>query len=151
MSNSTIEKVWKTEAGFKAVVIICRGSHRCGYIGLTKEHVLHGLGYDTNSPHIKDITGEESLGQRSPMMFLCGQGKETSPSVAFDVHGGVTFADTAPHIELENDGLWYFGFDCAHYQDGNMQYENGYPVRDLEFCIEQCESLAKQIKEKVLA
>ena len=149
MGNSIIEKVWKTEEGFKAWILNCRGSHYCGYVGVPKDHPLHGLDYNTNSPHIRDITGEEGLGQRSPLMLLCGAGKETSPAMAFDVHGGVTFAGTG-YLDLEGDGLWYFGFDCAHYEDGSLSEWNGYEPKSIEFCVEQCESLAKQIVEKTL-
>lgn len=56
-----------------------------------------------------------------------------------DVHGGITYNDFY-------DGKNYcIGFDCAHYQD---TFEN----QTLEYCINELERLAKQLKEiEVLA
>lgn len=34
-----------------------------------------------------------------------------------EVHGGVTFSGNLNGTEFENDGLWYFGFDCIHISD----------------------------------
>ena len=69
------------------------------------------------------------------------------------VHGGVTFSGHL--IELGNK--WVFGYDCAHYGDKtlcppellNLGLEDMFSDgiwRDEDFCIEGCESLAKQLK-----
>ena len=113
-----LEKEWKTEAGLEAAVVIHPAGHRCGYVRMPAEHPYHGLGYDE--------------------MSIC-------------VHGGVTYS------EEHDDGMW-IGFDCAHYEDApdpkfvnedfKMVFYKGGVVRTLEFCVEECESIAKQLMEK---
>jgi hypothetical protein len=40
--------------------------------------------------------------------------KKDLDELNLDVHGGITWSD---FLEDENDGLYYIGFDCAHYLD----------------------------------
>ncbi len=63
-----------------------------------------------------------------------------------DVHGGLTFAGTISDINES----WLFGFDAAHLGD-KTAYSNdpGDIFRDLDYMINECEALAKQIKEQV--
>lgn len=166
--KSKVEKIWVTNAGLSACIIKTRGRFYCGYVGVPKDHPLHGLHYNNNSQFIKDVTEEEGLGQRSPIIALICEGAETSPCVAFDVHGGITFSSTwaeNDHVdgsaELESS-LWYFGYDCNHYEDGQFELydEDGklvynysashYAPKSLDFNIQQCESLAQQIVDKTL-
>jgi len=35
----------------------------------------------------------------------------------YSVHGGLTFSDEIEYIGALPDDKWYFGFDCAHYND----------------------------------
>lgn len=79
--------------------------------------------------------------------------------VDVEVHGGLTYSD-------ERDGLWWFGYDCAHWEDAkdielmdddykkayikgqlNWPFLNEGTVRTLAFCVAECESLAKQLGE----
>lgn len=116
-----IEKKWVTEAGYEAEVIATKMGHRCGYVTVPKDHPHYGKGYD-------DIDA--------------------------DVHGGLTFA---------NEGT--FGFDCAHLDDAkdvsimSDEYKKIFQmwpsltdgestIKTLEFCVAECESLAKQLKEQ---
>lgn len=158
-----VVKQWQTAAGFTAVVILCRGRHHCGYVGLPAEHLLHGLHYATSSPHIKNVIGEESVGQRGVLSLLCIEGKETAPEIAYDVHGSITWSDYLKGFPEVDESLWFFGFDCAHCDDGvSQQYvdwcaENNIPCfestegfKDLAFCEQQCESLAQQILDKLV-
>lgn len=157
-----VVKQWKTAAGFTAVVIMCRGRHHCGYVGLPKDHLLHGLDYNTSSPYIKNVIEEESVGQRSVLSLLCIEGKETAPVIAYDVHGSITWSGYLKGFPEADEFLWFFGFDCAHCDDGvSQQYadwcaENNCPCfestegfKDLAFCEQQCESLAQQIVDKL--
>lgn len=162
---STIEKIWKTAAGFKAVAILTRGKFRCGYVGVPKEHPLFEVHYDTNSPYLAELTGKEDVGSRGMLSVICGSQRMQSPVMVFDVHGSITFSNTwagnSQFAELD-DGLWYFGFDCAHAGDGELpdldsngdiiytQWMNTDPVRSLDFVVQHCESLAQQIKDKTL-
>jgi hypothetical protein len=116
----TSEKKWVTEAGYEAEVIATKMGHRCGYVTVPKDHPHYGRRYD---------------------------------DINVDVHGGLTYA---------NEGT--FGFDCAHWNDArdksimSDEYKKIYSmwpslhdvestIKTLEFCIAECESLAKQLKE----
>jgi hypothetical protein len=79
----------------------------------------------------------------------------------FEVHGGVTYSDGGVNTKypIESD-LWWFGYDCAHYEDGNdlslitnprliemeLMYPTGGIVRTKEYCIQECVRLANQLK-----
>lgn len=119
-----IEKQWITNAGLGAMVCVMPAGHRCGYVSSPKH--LVGRDYD-------DLPGE------------------------IDVHGGLTFA--GDYSEYDIDGYW-FGYDCAHYCDGRdaelmderhkVFYEKygslgAGPVRTLDFCVKECEELARQL------
>lgn len=58
-----------------------------------------------------------------------------------DVHGGITFAEELSEL----DNKWVFGYDCAHHLDKSRYNPHG-TWREEDFCIEECESLAKQLK-----
>jgi hypothetical protein len=118
-----IEKEWTTKAGFKAEVIATDMGHRCGYVSVPKDHPWHGKTYN---------------------------------DVDLDVHGGLTYAGM-------EDGDWWFGYDCAHLGDArdpelmSDEYKNvllgrklnfdGDTVKTLDFCVNECESMAWQLKE----
>ena len=121
-----IEKTWITQAGYQATVKIMAQGHRCGYVTLPDDHPCVGKDYN---------------------------------DLAIQVHGDLTYGNGAT-----------FWFDCAHYGDkpdmdlmsesfkqvyekyGKPEYV-GYTdhpdfptVKSLDFCIEQCESMAAQFK-----
>jgi hypothetical protein len=114
-----IEKEWITKAGYKAQVVAQPMGHRCGYVTVPEDHPCFGKDYN---------------------------------DIDIEVHGGLTFA---------HDGE--FGFDCAHFYDAkdeslmddvHKRIQAMYPsflyegtVRTLEFCINECENMAKQFKE----
>lgn len=166
----SIEKIWKTRAGHKAVVIFTRESHRCGYVGVPEGHPLYGKSYGEQLDCLKVLEDAEPVGERSPIALLiaAGSGNYQSVDIAFDVHGSVTWADylvdpkgdegaeltawgkAAIEAGLK-DGLWYIGYDCAHYGDGTLgPHGSDGPVRSLEYCEQQCESLSQQIIERVI-
>jgi hypothetical protein len=167
MSN-LIEKDWTTNAGLRAVVVIClsddgkRKRHRCGYVGVDNSHPLFGVQYNDQSDKItKQMVEDLTLGGRSPILLLTaavnsddGQSIRRSPDVLFDVHGGLTFSSGNkmfdPDYPIKSD-LWWFGFDCTHCDDGviepdefDMKYFRG-QARSLEYVSAQCESLATQM------
>jgi hypothetical protein len=121
----TLEKEWTTRAGLRAHCRIVRNSHRCGYVEVPKDHALHSVGYC------------------DPAICLGGD----APECKLGVHGGITYSG-----ELDEDGTWWFGFDCAHLNDGLMiGYSlygfNGGPIRSQEYVEAECESLARQLME----
>ena len=89
-----------------------------GYVAVPPEHPLYGKGYD--EPEVENL----------------------------DVHGGVTFADTADKLPPTSEYLdhkepprdwWVFGFDTGHYGDN--------PERlNLERCTEETRELQKQLE-----
>lgn len=131
---------WQDEAtGLPCLVVRNRMGAWCGYVGVDETHPFYGKNYD---------------------------------DLGVSVHGGLTFSDLcspAPndegicHVpdEGEPDNLFWFGFDCAHYNDlipGMLKYrtESGLSAfsrytereayRTLDYVQEQCRQLAAQLK-----
>lgn len=117
-----IEKSWVTKAGLPAVVIWANYSHRCGYVELTKDSIFYGM---TNEYEVHVIL-QKSIND-------------------LDVHGGVTFFDIPYWLDpLPEDSNFFVGFDCAHSGDAT-RYSTAGILRSLEYCMEECESLARQL------
>lgn len=159
--------------GLKCVVAMMSAGHRCGYVGIPKEHPLYGKNYSDKSEYLfmKDIE-DEPLGKRSPISLLGMAFSEMSDNARigyyFDVHGGITYAG-GQNYPVESD-LWWFGFDCAHCGDGKdldkaLEYgiidadyynriseiDRQFPtygvVRSLEYCGDECKNLARQLSK----
>ena len=128
-----IEKDWTTKVGYRAVVIITPMGHRCGYVGVPVGNQHHGKKYD---------------------------------DVPVNVHGGLTYSTGKSDYPVPSDDLWWLGYDCLHVGDApdpelrSDKYKKMYAsgmlsetifeddvIRTLEYCIGECESLAKQLKE----
>jgi hypothetical protein len=93
-----------------------------------------------------------------------------------DVHGGLTYADACGHSDHpsrgichipapgEPDGLWWFGFDCAHSGDWSPEdavrerdrpeacWKNSWDARyrTLQYVKSNCARFATQIASAVL-
>jgi len=118
-----IEKSWVTEAGLPAAVMWVNDSHRCGYVELTEDSIFYGI---TNEREVHVIL-QKSIDDLS-------------------VHGGVTFFDTPYWIDSNiEDSNFFVGFDCAHSGDATRYSPIEGELRSLDYCIEECESLAKQL------
>lgn len=117
-----VEKYWTTKAGLSAMVVVTNHGHRCGYVQVPKAY--EGMDYLDFEPFV-------------------------------ECHGGCTFANT--HEGFEG---WWLGFDCAHAWDSpdpelmeaeyRKRYEehpwaSGGEIRSLEYCVEQCESMANDL------
>jgi hypothetical protein len=108
--------------GLSYVVIFCGGyePHRCGYVGIGKDHRLFGFGYSDRIPGMdrKEIERME-VGDRGVMTIFCEAGREgVSPALYFDVHGGITLATGEGKYPIETGpDIWWYGFDCAHCND----------------------------------
>ena len=95
----------------------------CGYVGVGPEHPLFGLpmnhplrlpdswfdgrsmreGYGSMDLVMHALSGAKSMGEACPIRL------------AFEVHGGVSYADD--ELDGREPGRWWFGFDCAHAGD----------------------------------
>lgn len=135
MMGKIIEKDWITKAGLRAVAIVVLREdgtkrHRCGYVGVPSDNPYHGKEYD-----------DEALWH-------------------IEVHGGLTYASKNDESKypVESDGLWWFGFDCAHYGDGlieesPMDFVNTFmeSPRSLDYVETECERLAEQLNKRLTA
>lgn len=162
LMSHIIEADWTTEAGLRAVITVGlrdNGSrtHRCGYVGIPKGHVLFGIRYGDNVACLRRYADQATIGQKSPVLVLTagvnapeGETIRSSPDVVYDVHGGLTFSDGFDTYPVKSE-LWWFGFDCAHYGDSPIDADDfgfhGGVVRSKEYCVQECERLARQIVE----
>lgn len=161
-----VEKDWVTQAGFRAVVIMGTMGSRCGYVGVPKGHPLYGARYSEPHPALVAPTGDEPIGKRGVMTLFCATpGAMNSPDMVFDVHGSLTYTGNGDGKYPVQSELWWLGYDCAHAGDGKSpeyieEQQKRYPdrpfmwhndgvFRSLEYCIIECESLARQISDKV--
>ena len=145
MKEFAIEQDWISN-GLRCIALKITGRHRCGYVGVLEGHPLFGMDY---SSHIdRKLPDDELVGNRGIIpLFLqsCNNGGGISLDCFFNVHGGITYSRlTGPGSDypgVVEFPTWFFGFDCAHYQDN---YEGGRP---LEYVVAECESFAKQVAD----
>lgn len=126
--------------GYRCVVLWLDMWHRCGYVGVPKAHRLHGAYYEHPSKvHREDCP----INHSDPIGTFCEMGNiYISIGYAAGVHGGITYTKGSATYPIESDeGLWWFGFDCAHAGDR----EN---PKSLEFCVEQCKILSDFLKSE---
>lgn len=162
-----VKKDWITEAGFRAVVIMTDIGHHCGYVGLPEGHPLYGVGYGDETDKLKPLDDDEPIGSRGVMSVFCAAlagGFKTSPEDVFNVHGSLTYAHNNPMYPVPSNDLWWFGYDCGHSGDARSPeyialkpeadrwlYEEQHSTfKDLDYCVRECESLARQIVERTV-
>ena len=136
-------------AGYKCVVIFGAMGHRCGYVGVPKNHPLYGKGYDDYLEIKKSDIGDRKISGIIPLFLACLDEDE----------------------RVRKSDLWWFGFDCGHAGDkADLDYaimkfpnhreqliirksiEDKYPIdgdiiRTESYVAEECERLAEQLKE----
>jgi len=163
-----VEKHWQA-FGCECVVIMTDMGHRCGYAGIREKHPLYGCEYHDNSPFLekwRDVLMKEEVGKRGPFTMFCWDGEVISPEIWFNVHFGLTFSGGDGKYPIELNGIWWYGYDCGHCDDkrsipdiSNIEFrmleqkfqnecmDDHRVVRSLEYCITECENLAKQLSE----
>ena len=113
-----VEKDWESN-GLRCVVIMTEMGHRCGYVGVSKEHMLYGVSYNDKVESLKgklEELKESDVGKRGIMSLIGWNGETVSPEILFNVHGGLTYSGDSKEYPVESD-LWWFGYDCAHHGD----------------------------------
>jgi hypothetical protein len=148
---------WETEPdhlAFEADSLPCvmwRNHYRawCGYVGVGAGHPLFGL--PMNHPlklppsWFEGRKLDQSVGPIDLFAHILSGANaidDACPiSLAFQVHGGVSYADD--HVpDHEPDGRWWFGFDCGHAGD----FLPGVPNIN-KMMTEMVESMPKEVRE----
>jgi hypothetical protein len=158
-SSYVVERTWMTESGLKACCVLCRGTHRCGYVGVNEDNFLYGVKCSQSIEKLKDayhkamdINMDDN--KRNSISILSNSMKDEeerySPEMAFNVHGGLTFSNGGGDNDYPIPGdTWWFGFDCAHLGDANIDgsgyCEDDAVVRSFDYVVDECENLAQQI------
>ena len=153
-----VEKDWTSKAELRCVVIMTDMGHRCGYVGVTNIHPFYGKGYSDPAP-IEEFekVAEGDIGKRGVIDLICCDPDKPHIGILFNVHGGITYSAGSDKYPVKSN-LWWFGYDCAHCDDSKdlsemsdavreieLQYPTGGIVRSLDYCIQECESLAEQL------
>lgn len=159
-----IEKKWYYK-NLPCAVIGVNVGHRCGYVGVPITHFLAGVEYhqhceELKKAHTKALNGV--IGKRGVLSLIPTTDNTYRPDFVFDVHGSLTFSQWGfGGYPYPSTNTWWFGFDCAHAGDAkdvelmdetHKDLERQFPVstpgdvvRTLEYCTNECESLATQI------
>lgn len=151
-----IERDWITQAGLRAVVLISTDrteNHRCGYVAVDETHPAFNKGYSEQLDFIPQEAANNSvIGNKSPILALTATCESDDPynsvrrslDIIIDVHGGLTYSSKEPGAEypVPSEGLWWFGYDCGHYNDNAC-----IGGQSLEYCVQQCELMARQLVE----
>jgi hypothetical protein len=149
--------------GKKFVVIFLSRGYRCGYVAVTPDSPLYGIEYtqDLLSPELLQEIKFSQIGKRGLIDVFLWDGESSRISMIVNVHGGITYSGSHHSYPTNQfDPVWWFGFDCNHYQDGKDLYlakkyfhrvyeqffeDWGYSCRSLGYCIDECKSMIDQI------
>lgn len=129
----------------------------CGYVGIPVSHPWHGKSYNDYIEPTTDMLGPRDANDHGSIDLLCmafsgkDPTKELSLGLAMRVHGGITYAaNQEPHGKP--DGLWWFGFDCAHagdlvpsFAEQRLIHTRGDIYRDQSYVVAEVQSLAAQL------
>jgi hypothetical protein len=129
----------------------------CGYVGVPASHPWHGKSYNDYIKPTADMLGPRDANDHGPIDLLCMALSDKDPSeelsigLAMRVHGGITYtADHKPYGKPE--GLWWFGFDCAHagdlvpsFAERQCGCHTGDIYRDQSYVVAEVQSLAAQL------
>ena len=157
--------------GYRCVVVFTDRGHRCGYVGVPSGHMLYKKRYTDYLDISKSELDDEKIGNRGMIPILSAafdDDERARLDYWFNVHGGLTYSRDG-NYPIESD-LWWFGFDCAHYNDGKdldlvekywgddprikerlkidrefSSYYEDNPIRSNEYVEDECKALVEQI------
>lgn len=123
--------------GLRCVVTFGDLGHRCGYVGIPKTHILYGKEYDEYLEIEKKDVGDREVSGIFPLLgAIIDEDDRIKVEAYFNCHGGITYSGGGEKsmYPVESD-LWWFGFDCAHCDDG----------KDLDLAIEYFPEISERI------
>lgn len=123
--------------GLRCVVTFGDLGHRCGYVGIPKTHILYGKKYDEYLEIKKEDIKDREVSGISPLLrAIIDDDYRIRVETYFNCHGGITYSGGGEKstYPVESD-LWWFGFDCAHCDDG----------KDLDLAIEYFPEISERI------
>ena len=141
-------------AGLKCALRRGPFGHWCGYVGILSSHPWFGKRYDDCLLPEARPTGETDFTRSLPGGLMRERAEARLrcaddfclhiPEHFIDVHGGITYSEPSPGGSKEPDGLWWFGFDCAHLGDRtNITPEGVY--RDVNYATAETMRMAEQL------
>lgn len=134
------------------------GGAWCGYVGVPEGHPLYQVDYseEIKAPQERIDRANINIGVFA-LLFAASSDQAVRDAGIYrvdallDCHGGLTFAgDKWP----EDNGLWWFGFDCSHAGDvspANVAWERDHGFtsegvyRDVDYVTDQTIKLAEQL------
>lgn len=132
----------------------------CGYVGIPLTHPHAKLSYGDRVP-VK--TRNILIENQSPISIMIEAMAEDDGKLSIDMlyncPGGITWAAEKEPFDNIKGPLWWFGFDCLHYNDlsPHQVFQNAVEgrshwlqatYRNLEFVKAALISLAEQLKEQ---
>ena len=144
------------ETGYSCLLLRGPSGSWCGFVGIPEGHPLYGVAYSEPAKlpfllvlNLLRINGHAFLYREEAV-----KGTAT-PENFLSCHGGITY--TSDSRGDDNDGRWWFGFDCAHAFDLMPYHEASFSkkpelrstedvYRDLEYAKTECACLAEQLK-----
>jgi hypothetical protein len=165
-----VEKEFE-HCGYKCVVTFGSSGWRCGYVGIDKNNSLYEKEYMDYLDIKKEDLPDKKVDGVFPLLISClDEDERIRIDAYFNCHGGITYSDGGKDSKypIESD-LWWFGFDCAHYNDGKdldlalerfphleeciirmMDIDSRFRVdginRTEEYVVDNCKKLAEQLK-----
>lgn len=126
----------------------------CGYVGIPKEHIWHGKGYNDQVPWDNLETHKLDIDKMGVVACFCAginsdiENGLLSIGLILKAHGGITYAKANDEYPSKNNGLWWFGFDCGH--AGDLSPYVDYVLRDsiyrdFEYVKKDVNCLAEQL------
>lgn len=155
MGKGKIEVVEFEASGLPCRAVEASLGYWCGYVGIGKNHPWHGMNYDSDvkvPDSVRDRAVDPDKVGAINLLASVGRAEAISNGImpivlAIDVHGGITFSDNQCGGNPKN-GLWWFGFDCAHSGDANSPEDEARgrgTYRTLDYVKSECAAMANQL------
>ena len=150
---------WTDEAtGLPCLIVRGPMGALCGYVGVGKDHPLHGAGYSDNV-NVPQEEFERPIGNIGSVVTLISavnadQETGTMPlNCVIKAHWGLNYASECVGRICHAGGekVWWFGFDCGHCDDVTPSSLKRYPsfhgqvYRDVAYVKAEVELVAGQL------